>query len=161
MAVVKKDGITTYTGEEGKKKGAEIRALAAAQEARNKASWDYIDELNKRRAAQTSPAPAAQAKATYSSQQPTEQTPPPVQDALQDAQETPTDVNSANAEAKEQAIDVIKDYDWTASINKQQLYEKIPFIRLKEYRITADNAINAVASMSSLNVYNKLMLTYI
>ena len=97
--------------------------------------------------APVSPAPVAQAKETYSPQQPTEQTPPPTQETPQETQEaTPADVSTANADAKEEAIDVIKDYDWTASINKQQLQEKIPFIRLKEYRITADNAINALAT---------------
>lgn len=96
------------------------------------------------------PAPVMQAKETYSSEQPTDQRitlPETVVEATRDAPDSVSNVqNVSDNAAAEETINVVNDYDWTSSINKQQLAEKIPYIRLREYKITADNAINAVAA---------------
>ena len=88
----------------------------------------------------------AQAKETYAPEQPTEQRTTLPETVVEATQDAPANVAQENVTPPEEAIDVIKDYDWTLSINKEQLIQKIPFIRLKEYQITADNAINAIAA---------------
>ena len=96
------------------------------------------------------PAPVAVATETYAPEQPTEQRTTLPETVVEATRDAPTDVSNMqnvadNAPAQE-SINVVDDYDWTSSTNKQQLAEKIPYIRLKEYKITADNAINAVAA---------------
>ena len=88
----------------------------------------------------------AQAKETYAPEQPTEQRTTLPETVVEATRDAPASVAQENVAPPEEAIDVIKDYDWTLSINKEQLIQKIPFIRLKEYQITADNAINAIAA---------------
>lgn len=84
---------------------------------------------------------------TFAAEQPTEQNVPkaPYIPLTTSDEEAPADITE-NASTQEESIDVISDYDWTSSINKSQMMNKIPFIKLKEYKITADNAINAIAS---------------
>ena len=96
--------------------------------------------------ASPTPATVAAAAETYAPEQPTEQRTTLPETVVEATQDAPANVAQENVTPPEEAIDVIKDYDWTSSINKEQLMEKIPFIRLKEYQITADNAINAIAA---------------
>ena len=86
--------------------------------------------------------------ADYTPEQPTEQRvtlPETVVEAKKESSPPPS-VAEEKVAPPEVTIDLIKDFDWTASINKQQLQDKIPYIRLKEFKITADNALNAIAA---------------
>ena len=96
------------------------------------------------------PAKIEESVITYAPEQPTEQRPPePKKQSPKSAptpQEPPADVTKENVPPPQELIDVVKDYDWTLSINKAQMIDKIPIIRMKEFKITADNAINALAA---------------
>ena len=60
--------------------------------------------------------------------------------------EAPENIANANTPPPTEIIDVVKDFDWTSSINKQQVGEKVPFIRLTEFKLTANNALNGLAA---------------
>ena len=132
------------------------------------------DSLGKDKAAEKPPASVEQAKETYGKEQPTDQTPPKEKKKSNDtaantptdaaaaktstaAADTPTDVAAANTPPPTEIIDVVRDFDWTSSINKQQVSEKVPFIRLKEFKLTANNALNGLAaaamSFADMNRY--------
>jgi hypothetical protein len=109
------------------------------------------DSMSKGKEGQKSPANAEQAKETYSKEQSTEQTSPKDKKKSNDAaaaapQVTPADVTKENVPPPTVIIDVVKDFDWTSSINKQQVGEKVPFIRLTEFKLTANNALNGLAA---------------
>ena len=109
------------------------------------------DSMSKGKEGEKSPANAEQAKETYGKEQSTEQTSPKDKKKSNDAAATaasdsPTDVTTANTPPPTVIIDVVKDFDWTSSINKQQVGEKVPFIRLTEFKLTANNALNGLAA---------------
>ena len=132
--------VKTTTGAEARRIGDQIRARNAAQDAKMKDYYDTLERYNKMQAA----------KETYAPEQPTEQRPTSPETSAEAAKDTPASVsnvqNVADNTSAQESINVVNDYDWTSSANKQQLAEKIPYIRLKEFKITADNAINAVAA---------------
>jgi hypothetical protein len=127
--------VKTTTGAEARAIGDQIRARNAAQDAQMSASLS-----------RPSAAPAAAAAETYATEQPTEQRTTLSETVVEANRDAPADVTQENTSPPEESIDVVQDFDWTSSVNKQQLMNKIPFIRLKEFKITADNAINAVAA---------------
>ena len=114
------------------------------------------DSMGKGKEGEKSPANAEQDKETYGKEQSTEQTAPKDKKKSDDqAAETPTDVTTANTPPPTVVTDVVNDFDWTASINKQQMAEKIPYIRLTEFKLTANNAMNgfAAAAMAFADVH--------
>ena len=96
------------------------------------------------------PAKIEDSAKTYAPEQPTEQIPPKPRKespkAASPPREPPADVTKENVPPPQESIDVVRDYSWTSSVNKTQMIDKIPIIRLKEFKITADNAINAIAA---------------
>lgn len=92
--------------------------------------------------------PIQSATDTYAPEQPTEQRttlPTTVVEATRDAQ-PPTNLQGVGTSPPTEITDVVNDFDWTASINKKQLGGKIPYIRLTEFKLTANNALNGLAA---------------
>jgi hypothetical protein len=104
------------------------------------------DSMGKGNAENKPPANIEEAKDTYSGQQPTEQSTSKVDSKSKPAKpedtSTPANLQSVNTPPPVEITDVLKDFDWTSSTNKQQMAGKIPYIRLVEYKLTANNAIN-------------------
>lgn len=123
---------------------------------------DYVAEYNatpegQALAASTSNsnnAPVAkiqESKDTYTDQQPTEQatsTADRKSKAPSSSADTsaPTNIEGVGTSPPTEITDVVNDFDWTSSINKQQMAGKIPYIRLTEFKLTANNAVNGFAA---------------
>jgi hypothetical protein len=87
---------------------------------------------------------------SYSAEQSTEQRTTLPKTVVESTRETESNATS-NLEGVRSSIpavitDVVNDFDWTSSINKQQMVGKIPYIRLTEFKLTANNAVNGFAA---------------
>ena len=84
----------------------------------------------------------------FKSEQPTEQNVPkaPYIPLTTSDTQTPTNLEGVGTPPPTEITDVLNDFDWTASINKKQMAGKIPYIRLTEFKLTANNALNGLAA---------------
>ena len=120
------------------------REMVARQKQESDEQWKQMEENAKTK---ESPSKMEDSKNTFKDEQSTEQSVSKNtnKDNASNQATQPTNLEKV-ATPPNEITDVVKDFDWTASINKQQMADKIPFIRLTEFKLTANNVLNGFAA---------------
>ena len=90
--------------------------------------------------------PIQTATDTYAPEQPTEQRTTLPTTVVEATRDIPSNLEGVGTPPAIETTDVLNDFDWTSSINKKQVAGKIPYIRLTEFKLTANNALNGLAA---------------
>lgn len=59
-------------------------------------------------------------------------------------------VRNAISDPASETIDIVRDFDWTLSTNKRQLIHQIPYVVLREFKLTASNAVDSAFNACSV-----------